>query len=296
MTLEGESLPQWHTYREEMLRDPSLSELRWYICQDAWLDDRFCFVHLKEGCSSCWTSDRPTQQQWQREVTERPLDVAQSGWIAKYNRTLFDIEQSSNRGASHHRSARRGHHPSAPGRARGFRSRSRSPIRRHSRSRSHLHRADPRSRSPLRALPHSHEQHLGHREGGRGASPRCHLPEGSQANARDIVAPAAPCGRWNCDHEHDYAYCGNLGAPQYGPQSNGHYQPRQSPVEDRHVGTVGPTAQDDVDVAVNRALDAQLGDERAEEVAWRAERTTEQLRQSNRELLARLRALETRVL
>ncbi|OWZ19282.1 hypothetical protein PHMEG_0006499 [Phytophthora megakarya] len=230
MTLEGESLPQGRTYREDMLRDHSLSELRWRICRDSWLDDRFCFVHLKQGCYSCWTSDRPAQQLWKREVTERPLDVAQSGWIAKYNRTLFDVEWASNRGAS--------------GTCKGF------PF------------SFTFSDSSPFMIPFSFTS-------GR--------PEESLAAAS------------NCDQGHDYTYRGDLGAPQYGPQYSGHYQPRQSPVEGRHGGTVGPTAQDDVDVAVNRALDAQLGPERAEDVAWCAERMTEQLRQSNRELLARLR-------
>ncbi|OWZ05645.1 hypothetical protein PHMEG_00022226, partial [Phytophthora megakarya] len=213
-----------------MLRD-SLSELRWRICRDA--------------------------RDWQREVTERPLDVAQSGWIAKYNRTLFDVEQSSNRGASRHRSARRGHHPSALGRV---------------------------ARRCERCLIVTDNIWDIAKEAG------------SLSNARDIVAPAAPRGRCNCDQEHDYAYRGDLGPSQSGPQSSGHYQPRQSPVEGRHGGTVGLTAQDDVAVAVNRVLDAQLRAERTEDVAWGAERTTEQLRQSNRELLARLRSLATRVL
>ncbi|OWZ13919.1 hypothetical protein PHMEG_00012677 [Phytophthora megakarya] len=277
MTFEGESLPQWLTYREEMLRDHSLSELRWRNFRDA--RDVLHAGLLIALRSSSDSVKSPSV----RSMLHSPAGPQSTTVHSSTSSSLLIEARLADR------SARRRHHPSAPGRASGFRSRSRSRTRRHSRSRSRSPRDDPTSRSPPRALGHSHGQHLGHREGGRGACP-------IQANARDIAAPGAPRGRWNCDQVHDYVYRGNLGAPQYGPQSSGHFQPRQSPVEGRHGGTVGPTAQDDMDVAVNRALDAQLGAERAEDVAWLAEWTTEQRRRSNRELLARLRALETRVL
>ena len=55
-------------------------------------------------------------------------------------------------------------------------------------------------------------------------------------------------------------------------------------------------AQYDVDEAVNKAADAQLETETAHERAEKAERTANEVRQSNRDLLERLRNMERQVL
>ena len=54
-------------------------------------------------------------------------------------------------------------------------------------------------------------------------------------------------------------------------------------------------AQDDVDEAVNRDADAQLEAEAALGSATQADKTASEIRQSNRELLERMRKLERQV-
>uniref|UniRef100_A0AAV1UTH2 Uncharacterized protein n=1 Tax=Peronospora matthiolae TaxID=2874970 RepID=A0AAV1UTH2_9STRA len=73
--------------------------------------------------------------------------------------------------------------------------------------------------------------------------------------------------------------------------------PRPQAVLGPRDGNAGVlVAQDDVDAAVNKAVYAQLEAETASECAARAERTASYIRQSNRELLERMRNLECQVL
>ncbi|ETP30985.1 hypothetical protein F442_20108 [Phytophthora nicotianae P10297] len=64
---------QWLDHREEMLQDHSLSELRNRLCGFAWRSNRFCYVHVREGCSSCSSLPRPTQQDWDEHVAQFSL-------------------------------------------------------------------------------------------------------------------------------------------------------------------------------------------------------------------------------
>uniref|UniRef100_A0AAV1VM20 Uncharacterized protein n=1 Tax=Peronospora matthiolae TaxID=2874970 RepID=A0AAV1VM20_9STRA len=85
--------------------------------------------------------------------------------------------------------------------------------------------------------------------------------------------------------------------PVNAPQFSASGLPRPQAVVDPHDGTAGVlVAQDDVDAAVNKAVDAQLEAEAALDLAARAERAANEIRQSNRELLERMRNLERQVL
>ena len=84
---------------------------------------------------------------------------------------------------------------------------------------------------------------------------------------------------------------------RYGPQANASGLQHQRAEEGPRDGNAGVlVAQDDVDEAVNKSADAQLEAEAALERAAQAERTASEIRQSNRELLERMRNLERQVL
>uniref|UniRef100_A0AAV1TBR8 Uncharacterized protein n=1 Tax=Peronospora matthiolae TaxID=2874970 RepID=A0AAV1TBR8_9STRA len=84
-----------------------------------------------------------------------------------------------------------------------------------------------------------------------------------------------------------------VNAPQYSAVVLPHPQATVGPVDDS-VGFM--VAQDDVDAAVNKAVDAQLEAEAALDRAARAERTASEIRQSTREMLEGMRNLECQVL
>ncbi|KAG3232060.1 hypothetical protein PI124_g22849 [Phytophthora idaei] len=70
---EDESFVGWLVYREEIIKDPSLSELRERVCSDAWEDMRhICYVRVAEGCESC-AGPRPTVEEWKDHIAEYPL-------------------------------------------------------------------------------------------------------------------------------------------------------------------------------------------------------------------------------
>ncbi|CAI5730835.1 unnamed protein product [Peronospora farinosa] len=85
--------------------------------------------------------------------------------------------------------------------------------------------------------------------------------------------------------------------PQCGLQSSAPVPPHQQAKEGPRDGNAGfLVAQEDVNQAMNRAADAHLEPEAAFGRAAQAERTTSETRQSNRELLERVRVLELQVL
>lgn len=85
--------------------------------------------------------------------------------------------------------------------------------------------------------------------------------------------------------------------PQCGLQSSAPVPPHQQAEEGPRGGRAGVlVAQDDVDQAVNIAADARLEAEAASERAAQAEKTSSETRQSNRELLERIRILERQML
>ncbi|KAI9984864.1 hypothetical protein PInf_006394 [Phytophthora infestans] len=198
----GESVAGWLGDREALQAEHSLGDLRLKACDNAWTEDRLCYVNVREGCSSCDIGRRPTQAEWDQHIVEYPLMPTKHAWIEKYKRSLSEFTQVAIRGGSRSR---------------------RSPSPAHSTSR----RARSRSRS--RSL--------------RGRS----RPQ-----------------RW---------------------------------AENRRGGIRRDLLdQDDVEQALNTSRDAQEEAERAAESSRNAEATTSSLRQSNRELLQRLRSLERRCL
>uniref|UniRef100_M4C4U4 Uncharacterized protein n=1 Tax=Hyaloperonospora arabidopsidis (strain Emoy2) TaxID=559515 RepID=M4C4U4_HYAAE len=175
-----------------------------------------------------------------------------------------------------------------------------SPRRSRSRHRSSLRPRSPREHSPLHsrrcaptAWTHSPERHLELRESVRNAAPTNTARVETQSSVCDTGArlvPRASRGpmmlrQWMdpCDQ-------------QYDPLSRAPGLPhRQAAVGPRGDNTSVLVAQNDVDEAVNRAPDTQLEAEAALERAAQAENTASEIRQSNRELLERMRNLERQV-
>ncbi|KAG3136508.1 hypothetical protein PI124_g19870 [Phytophthora idaei] len=81
---EDESFVGWLVYREEIIKDHTLLELRERVCSDAWEDmRRICYVRVAEGCESC-AGPRPTVEEWKAHIAEYPLGAQERGWIGKY--------------------------------------------------------------------------------------------------------------------------------------------------------------------------------------------------------------------
>uniref|UniRef100_H3H7M1 Uncharacterized protein n=1 Tax=Phytophthora ramorum TaxID=164328 RepID=H3H7M1_PHYRM len=57
MHQEGSNFVAWLTSREEVVGEHSLSELRARVCKNAWESDHDCYVHVREGCTSCESSE-----------------------------------------------------------------------------------------------------------------------------------------------------------------------------------------------------------------------------------------------
>ncbi|KAG3065541.1 hypothetical protein PI125_g23978 [Phytophthora idaei] len=170
---EDESFVGWLVYREEIIKDPSLSELRERVCSDAWEDMRhICYVRVAEGCESC-AGPRPTVEEWKDHIAEYPLGEQERGWIGKYKHSLAENARAFSRGGSHQHWSR--------GRLdRRSRSRTRGRSGHRSRSRSYSPRADPRCYSSLQAWTRTPGPHLGRREGGWHEAPTYLPQEGSR--------------------------------------------------------------------------------------------------------------------
>ncbi|KAG3236212.1 hypothetical protein PI124_g18776 [Phytophthora idaei] len=274
MSEAGESFVGWLAYREEILADHSLAQLRGRVCQNACNEDRLCFVNVKEGCESCGMTGRPTNEDWLQELAERPFSGEESAWISKYKRTRSQMDQAVNRGGSRRRRSRR--------EGMSLSRRRPSPPRWRSRSRSR----SPRARSPSTSRHRTREPRQEHRGGNWREAPMYPAPAGTPAIEPDTRA-------WRVPHNW---YSPGLGARQSYPQFGVSRPPNQQSAEGLRGGTAyAQVAHHDVETAVNRALNAQLEAERPEDRACRPERTTAWLRQSNHELLSRLRALEMSV-
>ncbi|KAG2844042.1 hypothetical protein PC113_g18485 [Phytophthora cactorum] len=254
MSEAGESFVGWLAYREKILADHSLAQLRERVCQNAWNEDRLCFVNVKEGCVSCGMTGRPTNEDWLQKLAERPLSGEESAWISKYKRTLSHMDQTVNRGGSRRRRSRREGVSLSPCRP--------SPPRWRSRSRStSRHR--------------THEPRQEHRGGNWREAPMYPAPAGTPAIEPGIRAWRVPHNWYAHGHELERVYSPGLGARQSYPQSGVSRPPNQQSGEDLRGGTAyDQVAHHDVETAVNRALNAQLEAERAEDRAWCAERTT----------------------
>uniref|UniRef100_H3GXZ7 Uncharacterized protein n=1 Tax=Phytophthora ramorum TaxID=164328 RepID=H3GXZ7_PHYRM len=282
MHQEGSNFVAWLTSREEVVSEHSLSELRARVCKNAWESDHDCYVHVREGCTSCESSERLSEEEWLRRVTEHPLSESEQSWIAKYRRTPSEVAQSTNRGVG-----RRGDTQRSPPPPRGR-------ARQRSRSRSPQDRLWRRSRS--RSYSRIRGQRPGHPGGVRSEDPTYFRPEGTRASVLGNVARSKPRAWSAYTYGYGHTYEVDPRAPQYGPRSSGYHQPSlqsAGDLRDDRARVLG--AQDDVDEAVNWARDAQLDAEAAEERARRAEGAAAAARQTSAELRQRTRELERRV-
>ena len=114
MLEDGRSFPMWLATREDLRADHSLGALRDRVCEDAWNEDRLCYVHVNEGCYSCDSMRRPTRDEWRRHIAERPPSELEQSWIGKYERSMHEWRAATTRGVP-----RRQYH---------FRQRSQSPL------------------------------------------------------------------------------------------------------------------------------------------------------------------------
>ncbi|ETL96489.1 hypothetical protein L917_06030 [Phytophthora nicotianae] len=235
MQYMGQSFVSWLLYREEILKEYSLTELRERVCENAWAEDRSCYDQLREGCRVCGESRRPTQDEWAQHVAERPLSAAESAWIAKYERTLSNISNTAFHGGSRTpRSAR----SASPACARP-RTRSRSP------------RGAPRELSPSRGRNHSRERHLEHHGGDWRVAPTYPPREETQANERGIyVRQEQP---WRSDgRERTRGW--DPYDRRFDPLSRESRPPNQQSAEERYGGTVPDFAAHDAEKIALRGL------------------------------------------
>ncbi|CAI5726891.1 unnamed protein product [Peronospora destructor] len=91
------------TDKEKLRANHSLEALREKICENAWNEDRLCYVHVNEGYRSCESSARPSKEKWEAHIAARP-----HSWIRKYERSILEKARSTNRGGAgthsrHHR-------------------------------------------------------------------------------------------------------------------------------------------------------------------------------------------------
>ena len=84
----GRSFDGWLDDREELPASCFISALRGKVCENAWNDDRLCFLHVTEGCPSCSIMPRPTIETWRTHIAERPLSEIEQVWVSRYERSL----------------------------------------------------------------------------------------------------------------------------------------------------------------------------------------------------------------
>ncbi|KAG3236950.1 hypothetical protein PI124_g18038 [Phytophthora idaei] len=294
---EDESFVGWLVYREEIIKDHSLSELREHVCSDAWKDmRRICYVRVAEGCESC-AGPRPTVEEWKDHIAEYPLSEKERGWIGKYKHSLDENARASSRGGSHRHWSRGRLDRRSRSRTRGrsghrSRSRSRGRSSHRPRSRSYSPRADPRCYSSLQAWTRTPGPHLGRREGGWHEAPTYLPQEGSRAT---VPYTDARVGHRERGHDDVWRREEDPRGQQCVQRSSGCLQQRQQQEGDRHAGNARVLAGQDEDDLLNRYWDTQQELDKALDQAARAAGETVQLRQSNREILARLRMLERSV-
>ncbi|OWZ04125.1 hypothetical protein PHMEG_00024026 [Phytophthora megakarya] len=282
MLLRGESFVDWLVNREDILAEHSLSDLRARVCGNAWEDmRRTCYVSVAEGCDAC--IGRTSEAEWQRHVAEYPLGEQENAWIQRYRRSLVENAQASSRREGRQPRSRQSSSPPPGGRMsrRRPRSRSRSQPRRRVRRRLRSRSRSPSSRS------HSPGSHPGRPVGELSAVPTYRRQPGVRAIVPYNAAQVEAHDWREPTHEVDPR------DPRYGPRSSAIHRSSQLSEADPRDGTgIVPVGRDEVDEALNRFHDAQLDVEEALRRSGQAQGTAAEIRQSNREILMRLRDLE----
>ncbi|KAG3109173.1 hypothetical protein PI124_g11834 [Phytophthora idaei] len=239
-----------------------------------------------EGCESR-AGPRPTVEEWKVHIAEYPLGEQERRWIGKYKYSLAENARASSRGGSHrHWSRGRSVHRSRS------RSRSRGRSGHRPRSRSYSPRADPRCYSSLQAWTRTPGQNLGRREGGWREAPTYLPQEGSRAT---VPYTDARVGLRERGHDDVWRREEDPRGQQCVQRSSGCLQQRQQQEGDCHAGKARVLAGRDEDDLLNCYWDTQQELDKALDQAARAAGETVQLRQPNREILARLRMLERSV-
>ncbi|KAG3188859.1 hypothetical protein PC128_g12020 [Phytophthora cactorum] len=156
-------------------------------------------------------------------------------------------------------------------------------------SRGGSHRHWSRGRS---AWTHTLGQHLGRREGGWREAPTYLPQEGSRAT---VPYTDARVGHRERGHDDLWRREEDPRGQECVQRSSGCLQQRQQQEGDRHAGNARVLAGQDEDDLLNRYWDTQQELDKALDQAARAAGETVQLRQPNREILARLRMSERSV-
>ncbi|ETI32996.1 hypothetical protein F443_20283 [Phytophthora nicotianae P1569] len=246
---------QWLDHREVMLQDHSLSELRNRLCEFAWSGNQFCYVHLSiRSATLIAIGSQNTAGLFLpvARVDRCPVGVGALDLVL--GRLVAGVITTKHQLYGPHSLA----------------------LARH------------RERCFILT------NHVGEilKKGGtwlsriifRRESKPTHKGTYARPESRDWEGNGYDFERERQDGLHD---------SRYAARSTGFHPRSQLLAEGRRVDNgLERAALEDVDLAVNRTLDAPVSSERAKNVVWRAERTLEQIRQSNRELLHRVRELE----
>ncbi|KAE8979452.1 hypothetical protein PR001_g24547 [Phytophthora rubi] len=279
----------------------SIGNLRTRVCEMAQREWRLCYVHLVEGCARCQDHPRPTREEWERQVMSWALSEDERRWLGRYDRARRDLEVAASRGSGRRETRER--------------ARSRS----HSRSPGHVRWRRSRSRSPAPARPRSRSRDRGRlQEGGYGA-PTYPQPASVQASAPDN-ASRVPADEWRAYSQYQGNREGDsrgwrgyrdqpsaprrIAAPPMHPQAAGAH----------HAGTefaaapLGSEQTDasehltpqqywlmvrEADQARDEAMEAQNLAESARDRAAAAEAAATRSEQGRREMMERLRHLES---
>ncbi|KAG1697864.1 hypothetical protein DVH05_015818 [Phytophthora capsici] len=327
MKQSGEDFLAWLERRECVVAENSLSELRSRVCGLTYHDlARMCYVSVAEGCETC-TGPRPTEADWNKHVAERPLGSAEDDWVQRYKRALSEASRSTSGAGTSRRRSQRSRSPLTATRAgedradRGLRShprsrhrtRSRSQLRSQRRSRSRSRgRSRRRSPSPVRVPrsrsrswsrsiwadlrapegpTHTREPRLGRREEDWRGAPM-YRPQGEIQASEPYSGEQPESSGWRGG---DYAREEDPRAPRYGRQSSGYPQQSRQSEGDRRADSSRVLVGQNDDAVENHYWDAMREVDMAVQQSSDAAQTATALRQSNRELLERVRMLERAV-
>ncbi|KAE9191950.1 hypothetical protein PF002_g24347 [Phytophthora fragariae] len=298
---EGLSFTSWLEDREAARSTRSIGDLRTRVCEMLQREWRLCYVHLVEGCTRCQDRPRPTREEWERQVMSWTLSEDERRWLGRYDRARRDLEVAASRGSGRRETRERAR----------SRSRSRSP--------GHVRWRRSRSHSPAPVRPRSRSRDRGRLQEGGYGTPTYPQPASAQASAPDN-ASRVPADEWRAYSQYQGSREGDsrgwrayrdqpsaprrIAAPPMHPQAAGAH----------HAGTefaaalLGSERTDasehltpqqyrlmvqEADQARDEAMEAQNLAESARERAAAAEAAATRSEQGRREMMERLRYLES---
>ncbi|KAE9060290.1 hypothetical protein PF010_g30276 [Phytophthora fragariae] len=125
---EGLSFTSWLEDSEAARSTRSIGDLRTRVCEMLQREWRLCYVHLVGGCARCQDRPRPTREEWGRQVMSWTLSEDERRWLGRYDRARRDLEVAASRGSGRRETRERARSRSrsrSPGHVRWRRSRSR---------------------------------------------------------------------------------------------------------------------------------------------------------------------------